>query len=133
MSFWSRRVSITLIVTAVAVVVLGVLAVAFRPPSREITLIVKNMTFYVEGREHDPNPMLFVNPGERVRVVLKNQERGVRHDFAVPASGAALDLLSWNQSGEIVFDVPGTPGKYDYWCRPHMTMMRGTIVVMDYP
>ena len=133
MSLWGYRVSVKLIVMAAAVVLLGVLAVAVtRPEPRVITLVVNDMTFYVEGRD-DPNPMIFVNPGERVRVVLKNQDRGVRHDFAVPASRAALDLVSWNQSSEMVFDVPDTPGKYDYWCRPHMTMMRGTLIVMDYP
>ena len=129
MSSWGRQTVLKLVV--MAVIVLGAIAFASTRPSREITLVVRGMAFYVEGRD-EPNPMLFVNPGERVRVVVKNQDRGIRHDFAVPVSGAALEPLQWNQSDEVVFDAPDTPGKYDYWCRPHMTMMRGSIVVMDY-
>ena len=37
--------------------------------------------------------------------------------------------IGWNQSADVVFDVPETPGRYDYWCRPHMMMMRGKIIV----
>jgi len=32
-----------------------------------------------------------------------------------------------------VFEAPEKPGTYDYWCRPHMTMMRGKIIVRGAP
>ncbi len=129
MSIWGHRVSIKLIVTVVAVLMLGVLAVAVtRPAPREITLVTQGMAFYLENQDL-PNPTIVVKRGERVRVVLRNNDRGLRHDFAVPALSADLDPVSWNQSDDVVFDVPDTPGVYDYWCRPHMTMMRGKIVV----
>jgi plastocyanin len=51
------------------------------------------------------------------------------HDFAVPAFGVELSPMSWNQSGDVVFDAPDEPGTYEYFCRPHQLMMRGTIRV----
>jgi plastocyanin len=131
MSFWGHRVSAKLVVTTVAVLLLGAFAVAVaRPAPREVTLVVRGMAFYLEGNEL-PNPTLTVNAGERVRVVLRNEERGIQHDFAVPAMRAALDPVGWNESSDATFVVPETPGVYDYWCRPHMTMMRGKIIVQD--
>ena len=121
--------SVKLVVTAVAVLALGAFAVALmRPEPREITLVVRGMAFYLDGNEL-PNPTIMVKAGERVRVVLRNEERGIQHDFAVPLLRAALEPIGWNESSEVAFTVPETPGAYDYWCRPHMTMMRGKIEV----
>ena len=131
MSFWGHRVSAKLVVTAVAVLALGAFAVALtRPAPREITLTVRGMAFYLDGNEL-PNPTITLNAGERVRVVLRNEERGVNHDFAVPAMRAALEPIGWNESSDVTFMAPETPGVYDYWCRPHMLMMRGKIIVQD--
>jgi FtsP/CotA-like multicopper oxidase with cupredoxin domain len=120
-----------MIATAVVVLLLGVFAVAVsRPAPREITLVVRGMAFYLDGNEL-PNPTITVKAGERVRVVLRNEERGIQHDFAVPAMNAAVDLIGWNQASDVTFTVPETPGVYDYWCRPHMLMMRGKIVIVQ--
>jgi plastocyanin len=40
-----------------------------------------------------------------------------------------MKAITWNQSGEVVFDVPENPGTYEYVCQPHRLMMRGTIEV----
>ena len=129
MSIWGRHVSAKLVVTAVAVLLLGVFAVAVtRPAPREITLVVRGMAFYIEGSDQ-PNPSIRVTAGERVKVVLRNEERGIHHDFAMPAANAALDPIGWNESSDVTFVVRETPGAYDYWCRPHMLMMRGKIIV----
>lgn len=129
MSFWGHRVSAKLVITAVTVLLLGVLAVAVtREEPREITLVARGMAFYLENGDL-PNPTITVKPGERVRIVLRNEERGIRHDFAVPSLRAALDPLGWNESGSVTLDAPEVPGLYEYWCRPHKMMMRGKIVV----
>ena len=129
MSFWGHRVSAKLVVTAVAVLALGAFAVALtRPAPREITLVVRGMAFYLDGNEL-PNPTITVKAGERIRVVVRNEERGIMHDFTVPALRVALEPIGWNESSDVVLAIPETPGVYDYWCRPHMTMMRGTIIV----
>ena len=98
-------------------------------PSREITLVVRNMAFYLESDPKTPNPTLDVRAGERVRIVVKNQERGIIHDLAVPAVDEALDPLGWNESDSMTFTAPKRPGAYGYECRPHRLMMRGTLRV----
>jgi plastocyanin len=87
------------------------------------------MAFYLESDLTTPNPTIEVKAGERVRVVVRNQDRGLTHDFAVPLIGAVMNEIPWNQSDELVFDVPDEPGIYEYVCQPHRLMMRGTIRV----
>jgi len=100
-----------------------------RTPTREVALVVKGMAFYLESDLTTPNPIIEVKAGERVRVVVRNQDRGLTHDFAVPVIGAVTNEIPWNQSDEVVFDVPDKPGTYEYVCQPHQLMMRGTIRV----
>ena len=77
---------------AVAVIGLGILAATLLPmlassPAddvHEIRLVVRDMNFYVEG-ESQPNPTLSVKAGEQVRLVLKNEDPGMQHDFVVKA------------------------------------------------
>jgi FtsP/CotA-like multicopper oxidase with cupredoxin domain len=120
-----------MVITPVVVLLLGSLAVALtRPAPREITLVARGMVFYLENGDV-PNPTLTIKAGERVRVVLRNEDRGISHDFSVPGLRAALDPIGWNDTADVTFEVPATPGTYEYHCRPHMMMMRGTIVVHD--
>ena len=129
MSIWGYRVSVKWITITVVVMMLGALAAALaRPAPREVTLVARGMTFYLENGDL-PNPTLTFKAGDRVRIVFKNQDRGIQHNFAVPSFKAELDPIGWNQSSDVVFDVPENPGTYEYWCRPHMMMMRGTIIV----
>jgi plastocyanin len=125
-----RKISLTL----VAVMAAAMLAVALLPAlsstsTREVTLVARNMAFYLEGDRTTANPTIEVKAGERVRVVLRNEDRGLKHDFAVPAVKAAMELVEWSESADVVFEVPETPGTYTYECRPHRLMMRGTIRV----
>jgi plastocyanin len=114
---------------AVAMVVGALLPVMTQTPTREITLVVRDMAFYLEGDFEQPNPVIEVKAGEHVRVVVRNEERGMTHDFAVPAVAAGMDPLKWSEAGEVTFDVPTTPGTYEYVCRPHLLMMKGTLKV----
>src|SRR5688572_2436058 len=131
MSILGRKVSIRAVaVTVVALLLLGgLLPVMSKTPSREITLVAQGMAFYLEGDMNTPNPVIHVRAGETVRVVLRNQDRGMMHDFIVPALGEGLDAIQWNESADVTFDVPETPGTYEYECRPHRLMMKGRIIV----
>ena len=102
-----------------------------RRPSRDIVLVVRNMAFYLESDPATPNPTIRLQPGERVRIVLRNIDRGMIHDFAVPALQTAVDAVRWNDEGDVVLAVPPSPGTYQYVCRPHEAMMRGTIIIGD--
>ena len=130
MSIWGHKVSAKMVATVVVVLLLGAFAVAVtRPAPREVTLVARGMAFYLENGDQ-PNPTLTFKRGDRVRIVLRNQDRGIQHNFVMPSvRKAELQPIGWNESADVVFEVPETPGTYEYWCRPHMMMMRGTIVV----
>ena len=113
----------------VVMVLLTLLPALSSTPTRTVTLVVRDMAFHLEDDPSTPNPTLHVRAGERLRIVLRNEDRGLTHDFALPAFGAAMDPITWNQSAEVVIDVPSTPGTYEYVCRPHRLMMRGAIRV----
>ena len=130
MSILGRHISTKVVATVAGCLLLAALLPAVtRTPTREVALVVKGMAFYLESDLTTPNPTIEVKAGERVRVVVRNQDRGLTHDFAVPAIGAVTNDIPWNQSDELVFDVPDEPGIYEYVCQPHRLMMRGTIRV----
>lgn len=130
MSIWGYRVTGKLIAGAVLIVLVGALVIAMpQAPDREITLVTRGMAFYLLGDPTVPNPPLVLHRGERVRIVVRNDDRGMTHDFAVPALDAALSPINWNEEDDVVFEVPDVPGSYEYVCRPHMLMMRGQILV----
>jgi plastocyanin len=101
-------------------------------PRRDIVLVARGMAFYLENDPSTPNPAIHVKAGERVRIVLRNRERGMVHDFAVPAVEAALDPVRWNEDGDVTFTAPSTPGTYSYLCRPHAALMRGLVIVDNF-
>jgi plastocyanin len=132
MSIWGVRVSLKLVSVAVIAVIAGaLLPVAMKSPSREVTLVVRGMAFYLEGDPNTPNPTIDVKAGEHVRIVVRNEDRGFTHDFALPQLNTAVDLIDWNESDDVVIDVPDTPGLYEYICQPHALMMRGTLRVTE--
>jgi plastocyanin len=130
MSILGRNISGKVVAgIAALIVVASLLPVISAAPEREVTLVVRDMTFYLESDPYTPNPTIDVAAGERVRVVLKNEDRGMTHDFSVPTFAAATALLDWSESDDVTFDVPSTPGTYEYVCNPHRLMMRGIVRV----
>lgn len=144
MSILGRHIPLRILVTVVLVLVVtgGVLVRAALPalgttlwwppaggPARDIVLVVRNMAFYLEDDPATPNPTIRLQPGERVRIVLRNVDRGMIHDFAVPALQTAVDAVRWNEEGDVVLAAPSSPGTYQYVCRPHEAMMNGKLIV----
>ena len=130
MSILGRTVSAKLVAAMAGLMLVAVLLPALSStPTREVALVVKGMAFYLEDDLQTPNPTIEVKAGERLRVVVRNQDRGLTHDFAVPAAGAVMKAIDWNEAASVVFEVPETPGTYEYVCQPHRLMMRGTIRV----
>lgn len=130
MSILGKQISVEAVVaTVIVMVVAALLPVLTKSPEREITLIAKDMTFYLED-DPTPNPVIEVRAGETVRLILKNRERGLVHDFAVPALRVATETLHFNEDAHITFDAPSTPGTYEYVCQPHLLMMKGTLRVI---
>lgn len=130
MSIFGRRVPVAAIAAAALLMLLAALLPALSStPTRDITLVMKGMAFYLPEDPSTPNPELVVRAGERVRIVVRNEDRGITHDFAVPALGAALSPIEWSESRAVVFEAPDAAGAYGYECRPHRLMMRGTLRV----
>jgi plastocyanin len=131
MSIAGRRVPSAAVVLVALLLVAGAMIPAMSSTgAREIRLVARGMAFYLEEDPRTPNPTIALRPGETVRIVLRNEERGLLHDFAIPALAAGLDPLAWSERGEVVITAPQRPGSYEYLCRPHRPMMRGTITVV---
>jgi len=107
----------------------GAIALSARASGpREIRIVVRHMTFYLEGQT-DPNPTLRLRAGETVRLVLRNDDQGMMHDFAIPDWKAATRRIVGGEEAAVIFRAPAQPSAQTYNCQPHSQMMRGTILV----
>lgn len=115
------------VATALVLTVLSLLADTRGAP-QEIVLVARGMAFRLDG-DARPNPPLVLRAGARVRLVLRNDDAGFVHNFAVPAWELTTPFLRAGEEHAVEFRVPDRPGRYDYRCTPHGQMMRGTIEV----
>ena len=120
--FWG----VVLTAAAVVVSLLPMLASSDLDEVREVRLVARDMTFYVEGSS-EPNPTLAFRAGEKVRLILKNEDAGIDHNFSIPTWDAKTKLLEGRGEDAIEFKVPQRKGSEKYTCTPHSEMMRGTI------
>lgn len=130
MSIMGRRIPIRVILLVAACLIVGTLIpVMSRSEAREIHLVVRDMAFYLADDPGTANPTITVKAGETVRLVVRNDDRGLKHDFALPVADASTKTLAFGERGEVTLTVPSQPGTYEYVCRPHRAMMRGLIKV----
>ena len=115
-------------VVALVVSLLPMLASSDLDKVREVRLTVREMTYYLEGTT-DPNPTLVFRSGEKVRLVLKNEDPGLNHDFTVPGWDVKTKLLEGRGEDTVTIKVPKKRGEQAYLCTPHAKMMRGTVRV----
>ena len=123
------------LLSAVAVVCLFILlplTASSRTAVREITLVARDMAFYLEG-DSVPNPTIRIDAGEEVRFILRNLDPGVAHNLAI--EGWALETAPLDADASATFRVraPEQPGSQTYVCVPHREMMRGVIEVVARP
>lgn len=122
-------------VTAVGIAVVG-FALAMWPPMassgvtvRPLDIVVRDMAFYVDGNA-EPNPVITLRSGERVRVRVRNEDAGTRHNFTIKAWTVGTKMLDDDGKEDVVeFRVPAERGTQTYQCTPHPKMMTGTIRV----
>lgn len=118
-----------IVVAALAAALLPMLASSAASDVRTIDIVVRDMAFYVDD-DRTPNPEIVLHAGERVRVRVRNEDAGMRHDFAIKSWAITTKMLEdRGQEDVIEFRAPDTPGTDSYTCTPHPKMMNGTIRV----
>jgi plastocyanin len=99
------------------------------PDPREIRIVAREMAFFIDGGGA-ANPTVRVRAGERVRIVLRNEDAGMTHDFAIGAWKVGTKALTAKgEETAVEFRVPESRGTTPYQCTPHAQMMRGSIQV----
>ena len=117
-----------MVVAALGILAMPPRAAEMQGASRDVRIVVRNMTFYLEGSP-DANPTLRLRAGETVRLVLRNEDRGMKHDFAVPAWNAATPPIPGQREAELLITAPARGTRAMYHCTPHQETMKGTIIV----
>ena len=115
---------------AVATLAVGgaVLVVSARSDVREIQLVVRQMTYYAAGSV-DANPTIRLTRGEKIRLVLTNDDPGYTHNLVAGVLGVSTPLLQQGRVQAVEVTVPDVTGAFPYECGPHSQMMRGTIAI----
>lgn len=117
------------VVIVAAAVALGAIALSARGDgAREIRIVVRDMNFYLDGQS-GANPTLRLRAGETVRLVLRNEDEGMKHDFAIPGWQTATKKIESGEEASVTFRVPDGEGTQLYTCRPHASVMQGTIAI----
>ena len=124
----NRAILVGVLVTAAAIAVslLPMIASSDLDKVREVRLVARDMSFYLEGSS-EPNPTLTFRAGERVKIVLRNEDAGIDHDLSIKSWQAKTKLLEGRGEDSLVIKVPAAKGTDSYICTPHSEMMRGTI------
>ena len=76
---------------------------------REIVLVTRDMAFYLEG-QRAPNPMLTMTAGETVRIVVRNEDTGIGHNFGIPTWDEATPIVDGGATAMVQIEVPSRPG-----------------------
>ena len=130
MSIMGRQIPIRIVLLVAVCLIVGTLIpVMSRTEVRQINLVVRDMAFYLADDPQTANPTITVKAGETVQIVIRNEDRGLKHDFALPIVDAATRTLAFGEQSDVTLTVPSQPGTYEYFCRPHRAMMRGVITV----
>jgi heme/copper-type cytochrome/quinol oxidase subunit 2 len=131
--FGTRRAGIRLLLPLLGLAVACGVGNSARTGTREepraINLTARGMAFYQAG-DPTPNPTLVLHRGERVRLTLTNEDRGMTHDFAVNSLAVATrPLRRAGTETTLVFQAPERPGQSEYVCTFHALMMKGVLKV----
>ncbi len=128
------RIATAVVLGLLSVSLVGLVTPAADPVSREITLVARDMAFYLsEQTQAGPNPTLQLEVGEQVRIVLRNQDPGIVHSFAIEPWNVLLTSRydkAEAEAASVLVRAPRRPGRYEYVCTPHSTLMAGVIEVV---
>ena len=124
-----------LIPSALAAIPLAVLlGLAARNPSapagpQEVTLIAREVVFYLADRPGEPNPALRLTRGRPVKLTLRNDEPGkVLHCFTIGGLDVKTTRDLETGESEVLTFTPTESGTFAYACLMHQNMA-GTVIV----
>ena len=124
-----RALVVPLLLIAVIAVAGLSLGAAAKPDARTVSLVARDMAFYVAG-DATPNPTLYASPGEALRLELRNADTGMAHDVALPQLDRASRVIqAAGETAALELRAPSEPGDYEYVCTMHARMMRGVLTV----
>jgi hypothetical protein len=116
---------------ALAVALVSAVAFSWRglrgEEPRTITLVARDMTFLLAGTARPANPTVTLRSGERVRLVILNQDPGMKHDLVIGSLGLRTRALAPGESDELRFTVPDRATTLEYTCSFHAVLMRGAL------
>jgi len=121
------RVSLVILLLVCAGMLLPRL-VATRDAIRDVRITARDMSFQVEN-VGGLNPTMALTAGEQVKVTIRNEDKGMLHDFSIPEWGVRTGVVEWGSERSITFRVPANASTLSYICTPHSAMMSGRIVV----
>jgi hypothetical protein len=121
------RIGVIVAVTLIVAALLPMMGLS-REHDREVRLLAIDKTFYLDGQSA-PNPTLKVHPGERIRLVFRNEDDGMRHDVRIREWNVSVPPISGRGERVVTFRVPDVHGVASYACTPHSSSMRGSIEV----
>jgi plastocyanin len=121
------RVGVIVVALLAAAALLPMMGLS-REHEREVRMVALDRTFYLEGQS-TPNPTLKVRAGERIRLVLRNQDDGMRHDLRIREWNVAVPAIDGKGERVLTFRVPDTRGTASYACTPHSSSMLGLIQI----
>ena len=99
--------------------------------SREITIVAKDMVFFNQSTESysEANPTITVKRGQKVLIILRNDDAGMLHDLIIEGLDFSLETVSFSETTRLTFTAPTQPGEYVYLCSYHPRRMRGLFIV----
>ncbi|MDA1192968.1 MAG: cupredoxin domain-containing protein, partial [Candidatus Poribacteria bacterium] len=77
-------------------------------PDRTIVIVADDMEF------RGGNPLLKANPGERVRLIFKNEAKGIIHEISIPQLKVKSERLMPGEEQVLNFIVPKDGGEFEY-------------------
>lgn len=92
---------------------------------RTVVLTAKDMKFNMS------NPTIAVAPGEIVRIVIRNEDPGMKHDLFIPQLQLRTPVLEFGDEAVLQFRAPRT-GFLEYLCSFHPVSMRGLFEIVNF-
>mgnify|MGYP001378920361 CR=1 FL=1 len=124
-------ISVILLVSIAGALGLFISFLQAKEPQREVVIVAEDMSFTVSSQNMEgiKNPTLNFNSGEKISILFRNNDPGIRHDLVIGDLGIKTSILSYGEFERITFRVPENMGTKSYYCTFHKLMMEGIIVI----